>query len=129
MEKITKEQAVELTKRFIETDLSGETWYQAIKEHLLAIILYGSTAKGTNRPDSDIDILFILPLAIEKEYTAGEYFYKFEEREINIVIRSIEKLRQIAEAGDNDFQKEVFRESLIIWSKDGKLTQLLKKLG
>jgi len=37
--------------------------------------LYGSVAKGTNRGDSDIDILLIVPLEVEQTYTSGEYFY------------------------------------------------------
>ncbi|MFA5022844.1 MAG: nucleotidyltransferase domain-containing protein [Candidatus Paceibacterota bacterium] len=128
MKKLTKKEAGELTQRFIEVDLVKEAWYQNIKEHVSAIILYGSTAKGTNRPDSDIDVLFLLPLEIEKKYTMGEYVYQFEGREINIVIRSIEKLRKIAEEKNDPFQKEVFREAEIIFDKNGEVTRLLSVL-
>lgn len=122
---ITREQAIELIKGFIELQLCNEVWYQDIKEHLSAIVLYGSTAKGTNRVDSDVDILLIMPLEIEEKYTTGEYFYQFEGREINIVIRSIERLRSIAEEKKDAFQKEIFRDSKIIWSRDNEVEKLL----
>jgi predicted nucleotidyltransferase len=125
---ISKKQAVELAEKFIESELGKERWYQNIKEHVLAIILYGSVAKGNNRPDSDIDILFVLPLEIEKRYTIGEYFYSFEKEKINIVMRSIEKLRRIAEAKNDPFQQEVFRGAEIIWSKDGEMKNLLSEI-
>ncbi|KKQ45969.1 MAG: hypothetical protein US63_C0008G0007 [Candidatus Moranbacteria bacterium GW2011_GWC2_37_8] len=122
---ITKKQAVELVKKFIEFELDKELWYQNIKEYLSAVIFYGSVAKGINRADSDIDILFFLPLEIEEKYTTGEYVYRFEEKEINIVIRSIERLRKIAVEKNDEFQKEIFRESEIIWSKDEEVAELI----
>lgn len=127
--RITKKESISLIKRFIESQLCNEKWYQDVEDHLSAIILYGSTAKGANRVDSDIDILLILPLEIEEKYTAGEYFYQFEGREINIVIRSIENLRKIATEGNDEFQKEIFREAEIIWNKDGEVEKLLKIIG
>ena len=76
-----------------------------------AFILYGSVAKETNRPDSDIDILIILPLEQEKRYAKGEYFYEYKGFLINIVLRSIEKLRKIVEEKKDLFQKKVFRKA------------------
>lgn len=125
---ITKKQAIELVKIFVELQLCNELWYQNVKEHLSAIVFYGSVAKGINRVDSDIDILIILPLEIEDKYTTGEYFYQFEDREVNIVIRSIEKLRKIAEEKNDVFQKEVFRDAEIIWSRDGEVAHLLTEI-
>ena len=122
---ITKKQAVELIKKFIEFELDNKSWYQNIKKHLSAILLYGSVAKGVNRADSDIDILLILPLEIEEKFTIGEYVYQFEGKEINIVIRSIERLRKIAVEKNDEFQKEIFRESEIIWSKDEDVAELI----
>lgn len=125
---ITKKQAVELAKKFIELELSNQIWYQDIKEHILAVILYGSVAKGTNRSDSDIDILLILPLEVEEKYTEGEYSYPYEGKEINVVIRSIEKLRSIAQEKNDAFQQEVFRNAEIIWSRDEEVARLLKEI-
>ena len=126
---ITKKHAIELIKKFIELELDKETWYQNIKEHLSAVILYGSVAKEVNRTDSDVDILLILPLEIEKRYTTGEYFYQFEGREINIVIRSIERLRKIAKEKNDEFQKEVFRKAEIIWDSNGEVDKLLMDIN
>lgn len=126
---ITKKQAVELVRKFIESELNKESWYQNIKEYLSAIILYGSVAKGINRIDSDVDILFFLPLEIEEKYTTGEYVYQFEGREINIVIRSIENLHKIAKDGSDKFQKEVFRGAEIIWSRGCEIDKLLRLIN
>jgi predicted nucleotidyltransferase len=123
---ITKKEAIDLVKRFIELQLCDEIWYQNVKEYLSAIILYGSVSRGTNRIDSDIDILLILPLKIEEKYTTGEYFYKFEGNAINIVIRSIEKLQKIAKKNNDAFQKEIFKDAEIIWSRDYEVEKLLK---
>ena len=125
---INKQQSVELIKRFVESQFSNETWYQDIKEYLFAIVLYGSVAKETNRVDSDIDVLFILPLEIEQKYTSSEYSYQFEGREVNIVIRSIEKLRKIAAEKNDALQKDVFRDAEIIWNRDGEVMQLLSEI-
>jgi predicted nucleotidyltransferase len=126
---INKKQAIELIKKFIEFELINELWYQNIKEYLGAVILYGSVAKGINRADSDIDILFFLPLEIEEKYTTGEYVYQFDGEEINIVIRSIEKLRKIAKEKSDEFQKEVFRDSEIIWGMDGEAGKLINTIN
>lgn len=125
---INKKQAIELIKRFINSELNKEIWYQNIEKYLSAIVLYGSVAKGINRADSDIDILLFLPLEIEEKFTHGEYFYLFEDREINIVIRSIENLRKIAKGESDLFQKEIFRCSEIIYS-DVEIEGLIGKIN
>ena len=111
---------------FIQSTLPQEPWYNSIKEHIKAIILYGSVAKGTNKPDSDVDFLIIVPLEIEKKYTAGEYVYRFKNQEINIVLRSIEHLRTLASDRTNHVEAEIFRSSKIIWEKDKEVRNLLQ---
>lgn len=113
---------------FLETRISQETWYLDIKDYLKAVILYGSRAKGTNRPDSDIDLLFILPIEIEEKYTTGEYFVKYADYEFNIVMRSIEKLRKLAEGKHDAFQAEVFRDSIIVWEKDNEVKGFIENI-
>ncbi len=125
--KINKNKAVTLIKEFIKNSLSKEEWYQNIKPHIKAIILYGSVAKGTNCQNSDIDFLIILPLEIEKKYTKGEYVYHYKNQEINIVLRSIERLRKLAKSKKDNFQAEVFMDSEIIWEKDNEVKGLIKK--
>jgi len=53
--------------------LSKKPWFLKIKKHVKAIVFYGSTAKETNKPSADIDILVFVPLSIEEKYTKGEY--------------------------------------------------------
>lgn len=125
---ITKQKALEIVQQFLDKEIVLKKWYQDIKPHLKAIILYGSVAKGTDREDSDIDLLFIIPIEIEEKYTKGEYIYKYEDQEINIVIRSIEGLRRIASGEFDSFQAEVFRDSEIIWQKDDETKKLIDKI-
>ncbi len=102
---ISRSQAVIIINEFLNNNLKDD-WFLKIKPYIKAIILYGSVAKETNKLDSDIDILFIVPLKIEEECTSGEYFYQYSNEEINIVLRSIEKLRKIAEEKMMHFKKK-----------------------
>lgn len=70
-----------------------------------------------------------MPLTLEERYTQGEYFYYYDGREINIVIRSIERLRRIAEEHTDTSQKEVFRGSAIIQDVDGEMTGLIERIA
>jgi len=115
-------------KSFLDEIIINEEWYQNIKKDLKAIVLYGSAAKGINRHDSDIDLLFILPIEIEEKYTKGEYFYQYRGQEFNIVIRSIEKLREITSGKPDLFQAEIFRKNIIIWEKDSEVKNLINKI-
>ena len=47
---------------------------------------------------------------------------------INIVLRSIEKLRKIAEEKKDLFQKEIFRKSEVLMDSDGEASNLLKEI-
>ncbi len=126
MSAITKIEAIDLAGNFIKQKLCEELWYKNINSHVSAILLYGSVAKGTNKPNSDIDILIILPLKIEEKFTKGEYFYDLEGQHINIVLRSIERLRKLANENNDQFQKEVFRNSEILYERDDEVRKLLK---
>lgn len=125
---ISKSEAIKIAKDFLRSELDKEEWFVNIKPYIKASILYGSVAKGTNRPDSDIDILIIVPLEIEKKYTKGEYFYDYKNQKINIVLRSVEKLRQIAEEKSDKFQKEIFRDAEILEDSDGEASKLLEEI-
>ena len=125
--RINKTEALKLVRSFIEKELINEKWYLNIKPHVKAMVLYGSVAKELNRPDSDIDFLIFVPLEIEEKYTSGEYFFTFENYEINIVLRSIELLRKLA-TERNDFEAEVFKGSEIIWERDSEVRDLIKRI-
>ena len=126
---MNKIEAIQIANNFIAIDIKKVDWFVAIEPYIKAIIFYGSRAKGTNREDSDIDILIILPLEQEEKYTVGEYMYNYKNTEINIVLRSIEKLRTLAQEKKDAFQKEVFRESEILLDTDGEVTNLLKEIS
>jgi len=127
MNKTTKIEAIHLIKKFIKQELSKKPWFLKIKKHVKAIVFYGSTAKETNKPSSDIDILIFVPLSIEKKYTKGEYVYEFEGKEVNIVLRSIERLRKLAKSHD-DSEREVFRKSEILFESDDEVKKLIKRI-
>ena len=126
---INKPQAIKIAKDFLETELEKEDWFVEVKPSVEAFVLYGSVAKETNRPDSDIDIMIILPLEQEEKYTKGEYFYDYKGFKINIVLRSIEKLRKIDEDKKDLFQKEIFRKSEVLFDADGEVINLLKEIS
>lgn len=125
---INKNEAIILAEEFLDKELSQEDWYKKIKSYIKATILYGSVAQGTNSSESDIDILLILPLTVEEKYTQGEYFYNYEGQVFNIVLRSIERLRKIAKEQNSEFQKVIFRKSVIIYATDTEVEELLKEI-
>ena len=127
--KVNKPQAKRIAKDFIKTELEKEDWFIEVKPFVKAFILYGSVAKEINKPDSDIDIMIILPLEQEERHTKGEYFYDYKGFKINIVLRSIEKLRKIASEQKDLFQKEIFRKAEILIDEDEEVTNLLKKIS
>ncbi len=126
--KVSKNVAIKIAKDFLKTELEKEEWFIKIKPSVRAYVLYGSVAKKTNRPDSDIDIMIILPLEQEEKHTKGEYFYDYNGLKINIVLRSIEKLIKIASEKKDLFQKEIFRKSEVLMDTDGEVGDLLKEI-
>jgi len=126
---ITRTEAIDVARQFIENGLPRTSWFEHVESHLKATVLYGSVAKGTNRDDSDIDVLLIVPLAIEERYTTGEYFYDYRGQTMDIVLRSIERLRTIADEATDLFQKEVFRDCEIIAASDDEAQSLLNKIA
>ena len=129
IEPMKRSNAIIILNEFIEKRLTKKKWYNDIKNYIFAMLFYGSVAKGLNRPDSDIDMLIILPLEIETKYTKGEYVYHYKKQEINIVLRSIERLRTIANEQNDKFQAEVFKKSEILWERDNEVRKLLERIS
>ncbi len=128
MKKLTSQEAVKILQQYLKTELMKHRWFHKIKPHIKAIVLYGSTAKGTNKPESDIDSLIFVPLEIEERYTTGEYFYTYKGREINIVLRSIERLRALSHEKSNPFEAEVFRKCTVLYESDTEVKTLIEKI-
>lgn len=64
-------------------DTSTDTILQALIERIvetadpIKIILFGSRALGTARPDSDYDLLVVMPEGVSERQVAGDlYFHK-----------------------------------------------------
>lgn len=125
MKKLTRKEAIQILQKYIQEELPKLDWYQNVKDYIKAIVFYGSTAKEQNREDSDLDFLIFIPREIEEKYTKGEYFYNYNGREINIVFRSINRLRTLE---NNLFEREVFRMSEFLYQKDDEVMKLLKKI-
>ena len=45
---------------------------QALRDRVLSVVLYGSVARGTARPESDVDVLLIL------QETPAEYWKRLQ---------------------------------------------------
>ncbi len=125
---MNKSLATRLIRSFVRNKLSRVRWYREVKPYLKAIILYGSVAKGLAHPGSDIDVLIIVPLEIEVKYTKGEYFYRYKNNVINIVLRSVERLRKLSNERRDIFQANIFWKSKIIWASDCEVKNLIKLL-
>jgi predicted nucleotidyltransferase len=126
---ITKTEAVAVLNRFIDFVLNKEEWYQKCLPNIEAMLLYGSVAHQTNRANSDIDLAIFMPLKLEELYTKSEYFYSFEDYEINIVIKSTENLQRQIIDGINNHDKHVFQDAIVMYSKDTNLTNEIITLG
>lgn len=126
MKKLTRSEAINIANNYLETELPKFDWYQSVEPAISAILMFGSTGRGENRPDSDIDILIFVPLEIEEEFTTGEYMYEYEGREINIVLRSIERLRKLADGPCNQFETNVFAGTEILEDDTGEVTRLIE---
>lgn len=128
MKKLSREEAIALLYDYIKDELVQLIWFKHIQPFVKAIVFYGSTAKGLNTQTSDVDVIIFVPLAIEKKYTAGEYVCSFTGREINIVLRSIERLRTLAQEQNNTFEAEIFRHCEILFESDAEVRTLLSKI-
>ena len=56
----------EITRRLVEA------LQRRLGEKLVAVILYGSYARGQSGPDSDVDLLVVLPIVADKRQAAIE---------------------------------------------------------
>jgi len=126
--KINRDEAVSILKEYINSVLIKKEWYKNIEPYIKAVVFYGSTAKGLNRADSDLDLLIFVPLKTEKKFTKGEYLYKYYGRKINIVIRSVERLRKLGLEQNNKFETEIFKNSEVLSEKDSEVRLLIKRL-
>lgn len=96
--------------KIVQTIALLMTLVDNIKKYSLKIILFGSTAKGTDYEESDID-LFILT---RDKTTIEKYIHKFpSEREIKPLIYSITEWTKMS-SENNIFAKQI-ENGIVLW--------------
>lgn len=106
---------------------------------LLSIVLFGSQARGTQRPDSDIDLLIVLRNAPKSRLARTEEFLKIEEslenylsdlrkKGINTFINSVIKTEEEIRAGSL-LLLDMTEDALILFDRDSFMENVLKSLG
>lgn len=116
------------------------------KDRLISVVIFGSTARGTQRFDSDIDILIIakrLPHSRMKRIKEFEYVEKkiepllesLRQEGINTYISAVIKSQNEAELGSPLFL-DMVEDAKILFDRDGfflsvimRLSNRLKELG
>lgn len=86
------------------------------------IVLFGSLAKGQARPDSDIDLLVVIPNGESLRKAKGD-FGEIEEKVIKsygnrlapVIIKEKELFRKYRQP--NPFYKEIVKTGRVIWGK------------
>lgn len=76
------------------------------------VAIFGSVAKGTDRPDSDIDVLVVGPLTTLDAQAAFKPVSRKHKRQVNALAISLEKLSSEAQDG-SPFWEDVFANKLI----------------
>jgi len=86
--------------------------------HPERIVLFGSYAHGTVTPDSDVDLLIVLPfqgkaakMSVEIRLRARPAFA------VDLIVRTPEKLRERL-AMDDDFVREILENGKVLYEAD-----------
>ncbi len=94
----------------IET-VRKDFFFLTSRKDILAILLYGSVAKGDDTPQSDIDICLISPLNKDKKSLLNEIFRKLDVFSKKYDVRFFEELPLY-------IQVDVIENNKIIYSRD-----------
>lgn len=81
------------------------------------IILFGSHARGTAEPDSDVDLLVVMPHAEHASRKAAEITQRVHPKRfaLDLIVRSPETLRERLEMNDW-FLRDVMREGRVLYA-------------
>jgi predicted nucleotidyltransferase len=86
----------------------------------LKVILFGSYAKGIVTPDSDVDLLVILPFEGKAVSKSVEMRLKLRPRfPMDLIVRTPENVRRRLDIGDG-FMKEVMEQGKVIYEADNR---------
>ncbi len=79
------------------------------------VILFGSYARGTPSPDSDVDLLIIGPFAGRSADTSVEIQMKLRPGfPVDLLVRTPEKIRERIAMGDT-FMEDVLRQGRVLY--------------
>ena len=88
--------------------------------HPKRIILFGSHARGTPTPDSDMDLLIVLPFEGRSVDKSVEMRLKLRPPfPVDLIVRTPEKVRERMEMGD-DFMREILEEGKVLYETDDR---------
>jgi predicted nucleotidyltransferase len=109
---ISREKAAYMVKRKNITDLSDSIAHSFKPER---IILFGSYAYGNPGPDSDVDILVIMPFRGSGVGKAVEIIRKINLRiPVDIIVRTPKQIRQRL-AWNDFFLKEIMAKGKVLY--------------
>ena len=79
------------------------------------VILFGSYARGTPSPDSDVDILVILSFKEKTAVMSAEILNRMNPRfQIDLLVRTPEQVRDRLEKGDF-FMKDIIENCMVLY--------------
>jgi predicted nucleotidyltransferase len=82
--------------------------------------LFGSYAYGTPRPDSDVDLLVVMPLNGNPVDKSVEMRLKLHPRfPLDLLVRTPAKIRERLAMGD-DFIKDIFDKGKVLYEAPGR---------
>ncbi len=86
----------------------------------LKVVLFGSYAKGIVTPDSDVDLLVILPFEGKPVFKSVEMRLKLRPRfPLDLIVRTPEKVEERLEMEDA-FMEEVMEEGKVLYEADNR---------
>ena len=80
------------------------------------IILFGSRAEGTARPDSDVDLLVVMDFEGHRAETAARLYCVGPSLPVDLVLRRPADLRRRLEWGD-PFLKEIIEKGKVLYER------------
>ncbi len=116
----TKTATVIQPKRAISTDLIEATVHQVVEKFQpQQVILFGSYAYGTPRPESDLDLLVIMDTPLKEVEQAIQICQSIQYHfPLDLLVRTPAKLRDRIKLGD-PFLTEIVQRGKIVYERPG----------
>ena len=84
------------------------------------VVLFGSYANGKPSPDSDVDILVVMPLNGSSVDKSVEMRLKLQPRfPLDLLVRTPAKIKERLAMGD-DFIKDIFSKGKVLYEASGR---------